>query len=1080
MFRAEDKNKLQAGIDFFRDPATGQPQKNPSYFLEHPFVYEQDYLLRLFTGQPEGQENTQLNGTVLYKSNMDSAVLFGDVFLIAAEEAIGQNPHLFSQDVQGQIREGCRYVKEQSEEYARLLADKRRQKLIALQDQQRRGWDQLQIEEKQGKSQWAWGPWVAREILKMQEPPEKTRLEKAQQVLKNIRSNDDVVELPRWQIEKLAAFGTPVHQTIMQNLALFRQAYLEMQQVIAGAADIFDEIERLYVFFQGSGKLSEKEIENFKIHFGIVFKDLARNYDFHLQSIETKYHDVNYRHEMYYFLPQELSNLHGMRMVRDGNAGGEDQGGIPYHIEYYLSRDVNVAYRPRKDFPRKIDESMKYLTGLFQRTYQFSRDNNLFVEWVKGEGRQGVGYCLDARSDTLETQQAALYGIMQQRIGSKKVWADMGAAISELQKMYLAAVNMRLIQEDRQPERIDLLPEALGTLYPMLEFIVKNFNGHKLQDGAVITKEAVIRYCQEVLFDEYDPALEQGAIQAAILEYANQRFKAHYFDRIPQADARRAAIDAAIQNVDGLVIDSPEEKAEYLRLLEGARPMLQNHQLVGARLEECLRALPLPECLLINNEPQNPLTFRQHPFVPYSPDGIDSIFQQDVARHLEPETRAPVGRQDVVPAFCAQNVFLVAARNAISNNRAGFNQDHIRRVEDAIANLAPCTIACAEHYLEQFCVGGEELYNRLATENGNVGQEVVLEQVPAARARIFHDVARGNPPSMAKLAQLLDRNDPTIRRLAGPGLQPVAPAARPAVQPAPVQNLAAPQQPEVEALRVALVALGINVQHNAGVEALIQLGQARVLDVEAGRVQLNNNDVQNEEEMQLQLGIVQAMIEEERQNALDNAWRAAGPLLFGPGPQVQRQNQVQPPAQPAPNLLQQAANRLFQQQQGAAARLQAEDRERQERERQRLADAQAAAARADAERQRVERERQQREAAGRQRLADVERQRVAAAAAAQAEAERQRALLEQQQRAAAQVQFDAMFRAGDYPNVDNAQKRERVIAAQGAPAVVPGFQQNHFLGLVAEELRQVDARIAVALQPVPPQADAGRAARNRR
>ena len=509
--------------------------------------------------------------------------------------------------------------------------------------------------------------------------------------------------------------------------------------------------------------------------------------------------------------------------------------------------------------------------------------------------------------------------------------------------------------------------------------------------------------------------------------------------------------------------------------------MLQQRQLVGAELEGFLRDLPLPECSINYDPSKDPLTFRQRPFAPYSPGAIDEILRLPEAQRLEPESRQRVEKPDVIPAFCARNVFLIAARNAISNNRADFNQAHIQLVTNAIDKLELSTVACAEHYLEQFCINGEELY-ALSVQNL---RQVVLQQLPAARERIFRDVSPDNPPSMAKLAELLDRNDPTIRyqgRLAGPGLQqPVArpqqaPVARPAVQPAPAQRPAVPAihaavpQPEVEALRAALAALRINVPADAHAERLIALGQAHF---PGDRPPANAA----EEEAQLQIAIVQAELDHARQNArnneddddqmriamaenaIANAQRWQVPLngILGVGP---AQPAVRPPVQqprPQAPVVWQAPVPVQQQAQADAARVAAQaaaDRQR-ELERQRLAQqaqqAQAAVARAEADRQRVA------DAQAAAARAEAERQQLA-------EAARQRALLEQQQRAAAQGQFDAMFRAGDYPNVDDAQKRLRVIAAQGAPAVVPGFQQEHFLGLLAEELRQVDARI------VPPAA----------
>jgi len=371
-----------------------------------------------------------------------------------------------------------------------------------------------------------------------------------------------------------------------------------------------------------------------------------------------------------------------------------------------------------------------------------------------------------------------------------------------------------------------------------------------------------------------------------------------------------------------------------------------------------------------------------------------------------PLTRQELAGTDMASAALFENMFLTLAIETIRSNPDWFEDDESEPVITLYEGLTQAA---------------KDEANRACDD---------LRQ-----GRVVHGLYPWQLRKLAEFGLLLDGAN--VIAAAAPQGVPV-PAARPVIvqQPAP----ALPQQPEVEALRAALNVLGINAD-NAAVGELVRLGEEHVRAIEAGDIQIDDLNVPNEEDMQLQLAMVQAiMLEAEVQAARQPVAPRAPVQVPAVLPVVRPQDLA-------------AALRNVQQEHDAA---------------------QAAAVIAAAQRQQLAE-------AARQR-ALLEQQQQAAAQLAQqrqqqAAAEAARALLEQQQRAAAQVQFDAMFRAGDYPALNDAQKRERVIAVQGAPAVVPGFQQEHFLGLLAEELRQVDARIAAVAAVAAAAAAAVEAAR---
>ena len=233
-----------------------------------------------------------------------------------------------------------------------------------------------------------------------------------------------------------------------------------------------------------------------------------------------------------------------------------------YHIEHHQPADP-LADAYDQDLRRwgplgapkiTIDQSMDHLINLFDKFYKFSRDNNLFLNWVRREKiNGGAGYCIDGRSRVLQDQNEAFKPYILERRRCRDSWRNMDEAMNVLVERYLRQAKKRLIPAVRpNVNSIDQLPNRLQTGSAILDFIVRNYNDLALNDHTIITEHAARQYLGNVL--AYDFTNEAQEKLAAALAYADQRFQMHAFDQIASPVERREAVDLAIAGVEILVL----------------------------------------------------------------------------------------------------------------------------------------------------------------------------------------------------------------------------------------------------------------------------------------------------------------------------------------------------------------------------------------------------------------------------------------------------------------------------------------------------------------------------------------------
>ncbi len=365
---------------------------------------------------------------------------------------------------------------------------------------------------------------------------------------------------------------------------------------------------------------------------------------------------------------------------------------------------------------------------------------------------------------------------------------------------------------------------------------------------------------------------------------------------------------------------------------------------------------------------------------------------------MDPINNVPFTDDDIVPAFSARNVFLVAARNAIVNNADHFDLTQIQDLQIQLRLLDEQAITCAEHYLEQFCANGQVPYDpnhRFSEANRALVRRTIFNQGGEA----------------AILEQILHRADPAIRPNArgvhtALDLEPYVRAKQQAVvPPQPVHQDAAP------AHRALMIFSDIGRQNPVPAPAQPPQVRDRLLESvrrHGGIEQVTPHaplveaafEILADPNFRVPAGVAEwrvwRIVNEERQLREQNgpAWTAVAEQQVAAWRQ-QRAAATPVPAAPVPaqplRMVDVAANRLVQAQQEAAVRLQrqqVEDRQRdldrQEAERLRLAEVErqrVAAITAEAARVAAEPARLAAEAAERQRVADAaaaEADRVAA------------------------------------------------------------------------------------------------------